>query len=80
MDRADSTTDQYQQAATELEHWLASKAAEGVPELVLESLLQRYTARIASRGYVPRSWHAQHGAPNSLAGSVARTHSPHRRR
>ena len=50
-------------AAAALETWLVEYARRGVPELILESLLRVYAAKIDARGYVPRSWTCNNRQP-----------------
>ena len=50
-------------AAAALETWLVQYARRGVPELILESLLRAYAAKIDARGYVPRSWACEDKQP-----------------
>lgn len=45
-----------EQAEAELEAWLARKATDGIPELVLGGLLREYAAEIERLGYIPRTW------------------------
>ena len=53
-----STTDLQQCIETEqrLERLLVSSAIDGVPELVLITLLRDYADLIEENGYVPRTW------------------------
>jgi len=55
--KTDLDDEQFEQVARSLERWLASQAAEDVPELVLVGLLHGYADAIEEHGYVPRSWH-----------------------
>jgi len=53
-----STTEFQQSIETEqqLERLLVSSAVDGVPELVLITLLRDYADLIEEAGYVPRTW------------------------
>ena len=52
-------------AAVALEMWLVLYARRGVPELMLESLLRAYAAKIDARGCVPRSWECNERQPQA---------------
>lgn len=56
MATTDLDNEQFEQVARSLERWLASQAADDVPELVLVGLLRGYADAIEEHGYVPRSW------------------------
>ena len=43
-------------AMIELEQWLSTHAASGVPELALAALLRTYAEGIEDLGYVPQTW------------------------
>lgn len=53
-----NTGDSFDDAARDLEQWLAVQAANGTPEVVLVGLLYGYADAIKDHGYVPRSWGA----------------------
>ncbi|MCU4802428.1 hypothetical protein OB920_18865 [Halobacteria archaeon HArc-gm2] len=62
MSITDLDDERFEQVAQSLERWLASQAADDVPELVLVGLLRGYSDAIEEHGYVPRSW----GPPESF--------------
>jgi hypothetical protein len=52
----DTSIDEYQQVAADLEYWLAVEAERGTPELALCWLLRHYASMIEYHGFIPRSW------------------------
>ena len=56
MSHTDTSIDEYQQVAADLEYWLAIEAERGVPELALCWLLSHYASVIETQGFIPRSW------------------------
>lgn len=51
-----SDIEDLERAEAELEEWLAAKATDGVPELVLIGVLREYADEVERLGSIPRTW------------------------
>jgi hypothetical protein len=52
---SDSLEAEMERTTDELEHWLATQARAGAPELMLISLLREQADTIEQRGYISRT-------------------------